>query len=223
MQIYTNIDYHVCVVAQYRINFFSQYKLFDEELNVGVSLEHLKNFFKNAKKHDDVIFKIVGDGEAQPVSMQVIIIKDKKLQDIHCENEIKVQIIQSEHLDYSQRISEPIKIKNDDFLSLCRSIQLQPGWIDISFGQKALAFEFNINDITSSVIRIGDKNQRTFDYKERFNANCVKNSNKLANFSNIINVYSMYKQPLVFEATKPECSIKIWIKSNNQIQEEVNK
>lgn len=219
-QIYTNVNHSVWVSADYESSSFYKFNLIPQEISIGVSLEHLKNFFKNARKQDDIVFEINGNNENNPETLTVHVIKEKN-QDLSCKHEIKVQIIQSEHVDYEERLNNPIHIKSSEFTSLCRSIYPQPGWIDISFTQNAAKFYFNIQDVVNSTIQIGDKNIKQYDYTERYNASYIRNINKLASFSVYVKMYATIKQPLVFE-TKIDFlgTMRVYIKSNNQILED---
>lgn len=219
IQIYTNINHSVWVSADYEASSFSPFCLKVNEINIGANLELIKNFFKNTKKQDDVVFKINADEHGNPTELEINIFKEKH--DMILSNTINVQTVQSEHLDYDGRLHNPVHITSVEFTSLCRSIYPQPGWIDISFAPNCAKFHFNINDVAASSILIGDPEVNKFDFTERFNGIYIRNINKLATFSSYVKMYATIKQPLVFETKIGFIgTIRVWIKSNNQIIEE---
>lgn len=235
LKIYTNIDYHGFVISHCEKEFFKSFKLVSNEFSVVVNLEYLKQFFKNVKKTDTISFAIFGNEHMQPLKMKLGKVQIKGLV---LNNEITVHMTQSEYLSYEECLGNPIIVASDVFTSLCRSLSLQPGWIDVtSYSDNSLVFSFNINEITYNQISInsegnivssGDKNtsdittalntlslgERKIVYNERFNANCLKNTAKLANMGSSVNVYVDANHPLVLEAKNELSNTRIWIKAN---------
>lgn len=224
VQIYTNIQHHIYVNAKLSKQFFESYTLNTEELNIGVSLEYLKNYFKNAKRTDDIIFKIIGDQFDIPNVMCIRIIKTQKNQKVPCKIhlnfEIKITLVQNELLEFKERISNPTSVTNEEYMSICRNIQLQPGWIDISKKNASLLFSFQVNEITKSSTGVGGVIEEPFEITQRFNANCIKNTNKIVTFGSSLNIYLSKYQPMVIESHAEESNISIWVKSNDQISDE---
>jgi hypothetical protein len=228
MQIYTNIRHSIHVNAKIKNNFFETFVSDAQELNVGVSLEYLKNAFKNAKKIDDVVIKIIGDSNGIPDVIEIKIIKNQKndlTNKIVLHFEIKVTLIQNELLEFNERITDPVSVTNEEYVNICRNIQLQPGWVDVYRHEQRLTFSFQNNDITKSSIGIGGDGdeQPTQTEPIRFNSVSIKNSNKISIFSPKLAIYCNKYQPMVVESETPDVNISIWIKSNDQLIQENNK
>ena len=236
LKIYTNVDCHGFVISNCERAFFKSFKLLSNEFSVVVNLEYLKQFFKNVKKTDTISFSIFGNEQMQPLKMRLGKIQVKGLV---LNNEITVHMTQSEYLNYEECLNNPIIVSSDVFTSLCRSLNLQPGWIDIkSYNDNSLIFSFNINEITYNQISINSEgnlissseeeitailntmslNDRKIIYSERFNANCLKNTAKLANMSSKVNIYVNTNHPLVIEAKNELSHTRIWIKANQNTE-----
>ena len=235
LKIYTNVDYRGFVISNCTKEFFKNFSLLSNEFSVVVNLEYLKQFFKNVKKTDTISFAVYGNEHMQPLKMRL---EKVQLKGLMLSNEITVHMTQNEYLSYEECLGNPIAIASDVFTSLCRSLSLQPNWIDvIKYSDNSLIFSFNINEITSNQISINsegtDDITTAFNtmsikdlkivYNERFNANCLKNTVKLANMSNKVNLYVdqnhpiLMNHPLVLESNNEFCNTRIWIKSNSQI------
>jgi hypothetical protein len=214
-EIYTNFENYVYIISRITCDFFSHFSRSGDEISFGVSLEHLKNIFKNAKRNDNIVFKINGfNGEA--MSMNIDIIKENLSHDVLFVNEIKVTLVQNELLDYSDRISNGVEVHHHEYLTICRSILSQSGSISISRKENNLKFLFNQNELSSSNIMIG----KPFGSEiptSKFNAHCFKNTHKLTNFGTPVNIYFDTYQPLVLESKTNLFSIRIWLKSNEQL------
>jgi hypothetical protein len=224
IQIYTNIRHSIHVNAKIKAEFFESYKTEVDELNVGVSLEYLKNAFKNAKRIDDVLIKIIGDSNGIPDTIDITIIKNQKSESsnpIALHFQIKVTLIQNELLEFNERIIDPVIVTSEEYINICRNIQLQPGWVDVSRHEQRLIFSFQINDITKSSICIGQKASVEYPVDLiRFNSVSIKNSNKISIFSPKLHIYCNKYQPMVIESESPDVNISIWIKSNDQLIQE---
>jgi len=226
MQIYTNIRHSIHVNAKIKKNFFEKFISDANELNVGVSLEYLKTAFKNAKKIDDVIIKIIGDSNGIPDKIEIKIVKNQKndvANQIVLHFEIKVTLIQNELLEFNERITDPVSVTNEEYVNICRNIQLQPGWVDVYRQDQRLTFSFQHNDITKSSISIGDTEVDNDPEPIRFNSVSIKNSNKISIFSPKLLIYCNKYQPMVIESETPDVNVSIWIKSNDQLIQENNK
>jgi hypothetical protein len=223
MQIYTNIRHSIHVNAKIKTNFFESFSTAVDELNVGVSLEYLKNAFKNAKKIDDVIIKIIGDSNGIPDTIDIQIIKNQKSESakqIALHFEIKVTLIQNELLEFNERITDPVAVTSEEYVHICRNIQLQPGWVDVYRQNQLLTFSFQINEITKSSICIGGGEVNNNLEPIRFNSISIRNSSKISIFSTKLAIYCNKYQPMVIESESPEVNISIWIKSNDQLNQE---
>lgn len=213
-EIYTSCENFVFIIARISSDFFSQFPSKGKTISFGMSLDHLKNIFKNAKRNDNIIFKIHGVND-EAISMNIDIIKEHLSHDVLFVNEIKVTLVQNELLDYSDRISNGMEIHQQEYLTICRSILTQSAFINISRKDNNLKFSFNQNELSSSNITIG----KPFvdDHTMKFNAHCFKNTHKLTNFGTPIKIYVNQYQPIVLESMTNVFNIRIWMKSNEQL------
>lgn len=215
-EIYTCFENYVYVIARICHNFFSDFQRNCKEISFGVSLEHLKNIFKNSKRNDNIIFKIEGiNGEVMSMNIQTV----KFDSNVIFRNDIKVILVQNELLDYAERISDGIEINQQEYLSICRSILSQSNNIDISRQDNNLQFVFNLNEMSCSNIIIGNAVDQP-QIQQKFNAHCFKNTHKLTNFGNPVRLYLNNYHPMVLESKTNSFSIRIWMKSNEQIKGE---
>lgn len=218
MKIYTNLDYSMCIISEFKSNYFSLYEIFHNELSIGISLDYIKQFFKNVKKSDAISFKIIGDQYNIPLKMKLEKIQNKGLSLV---NEITVHMVQSEYLCNLGEYTTPnVVIPNNIFLSVCRSLNLHPGYVCVELYDEGVAtFSFDINEITSNIISVCSDGvvKKCIEgkqpvFKQIFNANCLKNSSKLSNIFQEIKIYGSHSNPLLLEANNSSCTIQIWIK-----------
>jgi hypothetical protein len=96
---------------------------------------------------------------------------------------------------------------------------MQPGWIDISRSEQSLKFAFQVNEIIECSTIIGEASE-PLSPPQRFNANNIKSTNKIATFGPQLKIYLNKHQPMVIESNNEHINIGIWVKSNDQISEE---
>jgi hypothetical protein len=232
LQIYTNVQHHIHANAKVTKEAFDTYTLTGdvEELNIGISLEYLKTTFKNAKKTDDVVFTVLSDDtdDTLPGNICIQIIKTQKTSKNSQTNDypkvksnakIKVTLVQNQLLEFGERITDPVNVSNEEYLSICRNIQMQPGWIDIARSEQSLKFAFQVNEIIECSTIIGEASE-PLSPPQRFNANNIKSTNKIATFGPQLKIYLNKHQPMVIESNNEHINIGIWVKSNDQISEE---
>jgi hypothetical protein len=213
LQIYTSVNNSIWVSSQFEAKNFSSFNINLTEVNIGANLELVKNFFKNTKKQDHVIFKILAEECGAPTEMEISIVK--KDHDMTVTNVINVQTVQSENLDYEGRLANPIQCKSTEFATMCRNIN-HINMVEISFSPTSAKFFFNVNDVSRTTIILGNHESNSkYDFTEQFNASYIKNVNKLSTFSQFLKMYAMPKQPLVLETLIGSIGmVRVWIKAN---------
>jgi hypothetical protein len=222
LQIYSNVESDsVWILATFERTAFDTFNInFSKEseycceLNLAVDLELIKSFFKNVKKNDFVIFRIFFDTLKEQYQLEVEIVK--KNENIVLKNIMIMNKVQSINLNTEIEIGHCLSCKNSEFATFFKNIN-HVNNVDIYFSDNNCKFIFNNNDISKTMIVLGNNlEDDKYSYYETFNAIHFKQINKISSFGSILNMYAMNKHPLMFVSKIENVGqINIWIKSNS--------
>lgn len=210
MQIYSSTSEKVWVSSQFKNQNFSEFKVFGE-INIGANLELVKLFFKNAKKHDHVSFRILTDDFGSPVKLEITITKKDNMS---INNIVNIHTIQSENLDFEGRLPETfVNLKSCEFTTMCRNIH-NVNTVNVETRENCLYLHFDINDISKTTVHFENRNILC-ESNLLFNAVHFKNANKLASLDSTIKIYISQIHPIIFETKIGDFGIvRVWIKPN---------
>jgi hypothetical protein len=222
MQIYSNVESDsVWILATFDRHSFEQFNLnflneneHCRELNLAVDLELIKSFFKNVKKNDFVFFRILFDALNEQFQLEVEIVK--KNENIVLKNIMVMNKVQSINLNSEVEIGHCLTCKNSEFSTFFKNIN-HVNNVDIYFSDNNCKFIFNNNDISKTMIVLGENLQNDkYSYFETFNATYFKQINKISSFGTTLKMYAMNKHPLMFVSKIENVGqINIWVKSNS--------
>lgn len=196
-KIFINVNHRSVIVSEAvlnTINFKNYIFNVEDEINIGITLDILKPFFKNVKKDDGVVFRLKKSNEYfTPQNIEIEIISDEKTSNKGFI--INIQNIQNFNIiSYTER-KNPIRLNKKDFINICKDMGNTKKNISVDHKKKSLTFLCDMDGIAKKWLTFFSEGQllnssfepNTFSYN--IQSENIKSISKISTFNNIITIF----------------------------------
>jgi hypothetical protein len=202
---YNDLNSNVSIYVMLDRKYFCSYKFeFDDfqDINVGISLDILKNFMKTIKKNEGICIRIFKkDIQIMPNEIEFAISSTNNNRSKRGFT-IKFNIIQNRIILPQKYLEEMklVELNNIEFLNICKEMGGTKKDISVISHNKELIFSCNQLDIGTNWLAFSQDND-TKDFNIKFPSEYVKTIVKMSTFSKKINIYiDENHKMLIFES-----------------------
>jgi len=191
-----NVNIYIMLDAKYFCSYSFDFQDF-EDLNIGISLDILKNFMKTIKKNEGICVRIFKkDIQIMPNEIEFAISsnnnRSKRGFSIKF-NIIQNRVLTTDTYDIEKRL---VELGNIEFLNICKEMGGTKKDISVISHNKELIFSCNQLDIGTNWLSFS-QDCDSDDFTVTFPSDHIKTIVKMSTFSKKIDIYHLNKQ-LIF-------------------------
>jgi len=192
----------------------------NQNINIGVNLNHFYKMLKSVKKKDTLILFITED-KMSDLGIQIIPKDFSRITTSY----VKIQNIQNLEIALPEGYERSILVSSNEFSKMCKDMFSMSNNITITTNRYSIGFMCNVGSVYSREVVLGDTeadtNNPSAPYQDDYDTEQLSRINKISGLYSSMTIHCGKSTPLLIN-TKVGIlgNISIFIKSRKQIDDE---
>ena len=196
----------------------------EDDLYIGINLDHFYKMLKSIKKKDSIVLFIKEDTK-NDLGIQVVPKENNRITTSH----IKIQKIQNIEIPLPAQYSKPIIVPSNEYQKMCKDMNNIGTITTVESKNFYIKFLCNAASVYSKEVLFGELEEEEEEecniisnlYKKEFNTDQLARIVKISGLSNTLYVYTSQINPIQFKSAVSNLGIiQIYVKSKDQIEQD---
>ena len=191
-------------------------------LHIGINLNHFFKMLKSIKKKDTLIL-FIQESQSHDLGIEITPKDYSRLTTSY----VKIQNIQNLEIAVPDHYNSSILVQSNEFSKMCKDMFNMSNTILITAKKYSVGFMSNVGNVYSREVILGNTDQNSTDhniiFQDEFDTEQLSRILKISNLSTTLSVHFGENVPILLSSKVGILgSIRIFVKSKRQIEEELN-